>query len=194
MTDSTQAITKELSKWWWIPLVQGIAAFLLAAALWSTPLKTLVAMTYWLGLFWMFDGVLNIVRSLTGNTGQSRIWLFLAGLIGVFAGALLLMHPTLAGMISLNLMVSLFAVSMLINGLILIFFGRYSKDSGQRSRSWGSFFIGLLYVLGGVLLMMNPSMTAVTLWYVFIFWAIFVGFGLIFLAFELKGLGGQSKS
>ena len=151
-------------------------------------------MTYWLGLFWMFDGVLNIVRSLTGNTGQSRIWLFLAGLIGVFAGALLLMHPTLAGMISLNLMVSLFAVSMLINGLILIFFGRYSKDSGQRSRSWGSFFIGLLYVLGGVLLMMNPSMTAVTLWYVFIFWAIFVGFGLIFLAFELKSLGGQSKS
>ena len=194
MTDSTQAITKELSKWWWIPLVQGIAAFLLAAALWSTPLKTLVAMTYWLGLFWMFDGVLNIVRSLTGNTGQSRIWLFLAGLIGVFAGALLLMHPTLAGMISLNLMVSLFAVSMLINGLILIFFGRYSKDSGQRSRSWGSFFIGLLYVLGGVLLMMNPAMTALTLWYVFIFWAVFVGFGLIFLAFELKSLGGQSKS
>ena len=194
MTDSTHALKKELSKWWWIPLVQGIAAFLLAAALWSTPLKTLVAMTYWLGLFWMFDGVLNMVRSLTGNTGQSRIWLFLAGLIGVFAGALLLMHPTLAGMISLNLMVSLFAVSMLINGLILIFFGRYAKDSDQRNRSWGSFFIGLLYVLGGVLLMMNPSMTAVTLWYVFIFWAVFVGFGLIFLAFELKGLGGQSKS
>ena len=31
MTDSTQALKKELSKWWWIPLVQGIAAFLLAA-------------------------------------------------------------------------------------------------------------------------------------------------------------------
>ena len=189
MTDSTQALKKELSKWWWIPLVQGIAAFLLAAALWATPLKTLVAMTYWLGLFWMFDGVLNIIRSFTGSTGQSRVWLFIAGLIGLVAGALLLMHPALASMVSLNLIVALFAVSMLVNGLILIFFGRYAKGSDDRSRSWGSFFIGLLYVLGGVLLMMNPSLTAVTLLYVFMFWAFFVGCSLIWAAFKLKRLG-----
>ena len=78
---------------------------------------------------------------------------------------------------------------MLVNGLILIFFGRYAKGSDDRSRSWGSFFIGLLYVLGGVLLMMNPSLTAVTLLYVFMFWAFFVGCSLIWAAFELKRLG-----
>ena len=193
MTDSTQALKKELSKWWWIPLVQGIAAFLLAAALWSTPLKTLVAMTYWLGLYWIFDGILNIIRALRGNTGQSRMWLLLAGVIGVVAGVLMAMHPALAGVVSLNFMVSLFAISMLLNGLILALFGRPAEGATRR-RSWGSFFIGLLYVIGGCVLMMNPAMTALTLWYVFIFWAVFVGFGLIFLAFELKGLGGQSKS
>ena len=193
MTDSAQALKKELSKWWWIPLVQGIAAFLLAAALWSTPLKTLVAMTYWLGLYWIFDGILNIIRALRGNTGQSRMWLLLAGVIGVVAGVLMAMHPALAGVVSLNFMVSLFAISMLLNGLILALFGRPAEGATRR-RSWGSFFIGLLYVIGGCVLMMNPAMTALTLWYVFIFWAVFVGFGLIFLAFELKGLGGQSKS
>ena len=189
MTDSAQTLKKELSKWWWLPLVQGIAAFALAFALWSTPLKTLVAMTYWLGLFWMFDGVVNIFRAFSGSAGRSRIWLFLVGLIGLVAGALLLIHPTFASMVSLNLMMSLFAVSMLINGLILILCGRPSQDGEHRSRSWGSFFIGLLYVLGGVLLFLNPSMTAVTLLYMFVFWALSVGFGLVWTAFELKRLG-----
>lgn len=193
MTDSTKALDAELSKWWWLPLLQGIAAFLLAAALWSAPLKTLVAMTYWLGLFWMFDGVLNIIRALRGNTGQSRMWLLLAGIIGLVAGAMMSMHPAIAGVVSLNFMVSFFAISMLVNGLILVLFGRPAEGATRR-RSLGSFFIGLLYVLGGCLLFMNPSMTAVTLWYLFIFWAVFVGFGLILLAFELKSLGKQSKS
>ena len=191
MSNSTQTLPKELSKWWWLPLLQGLAAFLLAAALWSAPLKTLIGITYWLGLYWMFDGVINIVRAFTGGTGQSRMWLLLAGIVGLIAGAMMTMHPTMAGVVSLNFMVALFAVSMLINGLILVLFGRHVEGEGRR-RSWGSFLIGLLYVLGGCLLFMNPSMTAVTLWYMFIFWAIFVGFGSIFLSFELKALGKKS--
>ena len=46
MSNSTQTLPNELSKWWWLPLLQGIAAFLLAAALWSAPLKTLIGITY----------------------------------------------------------------------------------------------------------------------------------------------------
>lgn len=187
-TQSTQMLKSEMVKWWWLPLIQGIAAFALAFALWSTPVKTLISITYWLGFFWMFDGAVNIVRSSTGSTGQSRLWLFLVGIIGLIAGAFLLMNPTLTSVVSFNVMVSLFAISMLVNGVILALFGR-SVDDGSRRRSWGSFFIGLLYALGGCLLLANPSLTAVTLLYFFVFWAIFVGLGLIMLAFELKSLG-----
>lgn len=191
-TQSTQMLKAEAAKWWWLPLVQGVAAFALAFALWSTPVKTLISITYWLGFFWMFDGAVNIFRSIVGGTGQSRLWLFLVGLTGLFGGAFLLMHPTLTSVVSFNVLVSLFAISMLINGVILALFGR-SVDGGSRRRSWGSFFIGLLYAFGGCLLLANPTLTAVTLLYFFVFWAIFVGLSLIVLAFELKSLGKSSK-
>lgn len=189
MTDTTSPLRAEISKWWWLPLLQGIAALVLAVVLLSSPLKTLVAMTYWLGLYWLVDGVLNAIRALRGDARGSRTWLLLAGAVGVLAGALMMMHPALASVVSLNFMVLLFAASMLINGLILMFAGRPSGVDAKRNRSWSSFFIGLLYVVGGILLLMNPGMTALTLLYLFVFWAVLVGIGLILLAFEIKRAG-----
>ena len=194
MTEPTPALSDhaEISKWWWLPLLQGMAALALAVALLASPLKTLVATTYWLGLYWLVDGVLNAIRALRGDAKGHRVWLLLAGAVGVLAGAAMMMHPALASVVSLNFMVALFAASMLANGVILMVAGRSSGWGVKRSRSWSSFLIGLLYVLGGVLLFMNPGMTVLTLMYLFVFWAMLVGMGLIVLAFEVKRAGNAA--
>lgn len=176
----------EIQKWWWIPLLRGIAAIVLALVLLWYPLKTLVALTFWMGIFWLVDGVLNVIRALRGSTGQGRTWLLPAGVIGILAGAVVLMHPVLSGLLSLNFMVALLAASMIVNGCVLALAGRTSSVGTARTRSWSSVLVGLLYVVGGVLLMMNPAITIGTLLYLFVFWAIAVGVALIAAAFAIK--------
>ncbi|MDO4794338.1 MAG: DUF308 domain-containing protein [Brachymonas sp.] len=189
MDHSANPYKAEMAKWWWLPLLQGVAALALAAILLFYPLQTLITLTFWLGLYWAIDGTLNFIRALRSHAGQSRMWLLLAGLIGVLSGALMMTHPALASLVSASFMIGLFAASMMLNGFIVMLAGKPSGLSAKRSRSWSSFFIGLLYVLGGALLIANPGMTLLTLIYLYVLWAVVVGLGLIWAAFEIKRQG-----
>ena len=63
-----------------------------------------------------------------------------------------------------------------------------SSEGFERKRSWVSVLIGIFYVVGGLILLFHPAITALTLLSFVSIWAILVGVAYSFLAFRLRSL------
>ena len=192
MMDAASDVRRAAKAAWWVVLLQGIAALLLGILLFGQPARTLVVLVLWLGIYWLVDGILYLVGGVTGGaTGRgagSRGWMIFAGIISVVAGLIVLARPLLAGVVTTGFAVYLLAFAIITNGLIQLFAGRVSPESFERERSWVSVLIGILYIVGGLILLFHPAITALTLLSLVSVWAILVGVAYIFLAFRLRSL------
>ena len=83
---------------WWIYLLEGIGAVLIGILLLTAPAATVVAITLFLGFYWLFVGVLELVRMFVDRS-VPWYWSLLIGLIGIAAGLLVLNHPLFAAVI-----------------------------------------------------------------------------------------------
>jgi uncharacterized membrane protein HdeD (DUF308 family) len=76
-------------------LLEGIAAILIGILLLTDPAATVVAITVFLGFYWLFVGVLELVRMFVDRS-VPWIWSLLIGIVGIAAGVLVLNHPLFA--------------------------------------------------------------------------------------------------
>jgi uncharacterized membrane protein HdeD (DUF308 family) len=83
---------------WWVFLLKGIAAILFGILLLTAPAATIVAITVFLGFYWLFTGVLELVRMFVD---RSVPWIgsLLIGILGIVAGILVLNHPLFAAVL-----------------------------------------------------------------------------------------------
>ena len=58
---------------WWVFLLEGIAAILVGLLLLTEPASTVVAITLFLGFYWLFVGALELVRMFVDRS-VSWIW------------------------------------------------------------------------------------------------------------------------
>ena len=63
MTATTTASPTQQSSIWWLFLLQGIAAIILALMLLTAPGQTLLVMVTFLGFYWLIEGILSLVRA-----------------------------------------------------------------------------------------------------------------------------------
>lgn len=187
MTDLND-VGAAIRKLWWIPLVQGIAALLVGLFLFGQPTKTLLVLMTWMGVYWLIDGVFNLVRAMLGPPREGRLWPAIMGLLGIFAGLFVLAYPLYSGAFTISFVATIFALTMLVNGVVLALTGRPMTSNFTGKRSWGRVLVGVLYIIGGVLLLMNPGIAATTILLLFAIWAIIVGILQIVAAFELKNI------
>jgi short repeat uncharacterized protein DUF308 len=83
---------------WWIYLLEGIGAILIGFLLLTAPAATVVAITIFLGFYWLFVGVLELVRMFVDRS-VPWIWSLLIGILGIAAGILVLNHPLFAAVL-----------------------------------------------------------------------------------------------
>ncbi|MET0500319.1 MAG: DUF308 domain-containing protein [Candidatus Binatia bacterium] len=83
---------------WWIYLLEGIGAILVGILLLTAPGRTVIAITLFLGWYWLFVGVLELARTFVDRS-VPRYWSLLIGLLGIAAGLMVLNHPLLAAAI-----------------------------------------------------------------------------------------------
>jgi uncharacterized membrane protein HdeD (DUF308 family) len=83
---------------WWVFLLEGIAAILFGLLLLTAPAATIVAITVFLGFYWLFTGVLELVRMFVDRS-VPWIWSLLIGILGIVAGILVLNHPLVAAVL-----------------------------------------------------------------------------------------------
>lgn len=174
------------AKTWWIYLIQGVAAALIGFLLLASTEKTLAVLIALLGIYWIISGLFNIVAALSGHVEEHKWWVVVAGVISIIAGIVVLDNMLWSSLVLPTLAVIIMGIAALINGVVTIFAGR--SKHGHRERSWAGFFLGILYILFGFLLLTHPIIGAVALIYAVAVWGIIGGIILIVLSFQVKKL------
>ena len=186
--EAAAAIKKEVSKNWWILLVQGIAAILLGVLLLMNPPATLVAIAWVLGIFWLIGGVMDIIGAFTGKNGNRHwYWQLLGGAFSIIAGLLLIIYPMIGAAVLPAFMTLLIGVGAILGGIFNII-GAIMMRKEINGEFWMIVW-GLILLLLGLWAVLNLG--AATLLYIGVMAIMIIvgGIAAIFGSFRLRSLG-----
>lgn len=188
-TINEQDVRDAVASTWWIPLVQGIAAILFGLYAFTQTGQTMATILVMLGLYWIFNGIFSIIAAIRGNTEKSRLWQLIGGVLSIVAGGFAVSHPLMAGAVSASLVGTLIGLSAIISGITQMIAGREVMEGAGRDWSLGSFLLGLLNVIFGIIIIGAPALAFATFIRILAFWAIIAGIGLLFAAFRIRSIG-----
>jgi uncharacterized membrane protein HdeD (DUF308 family) len=163
---------------WWFFLLEGIAGIILGLLLITDPGATMVALVTFLGFYWLIMGILALVRIFIDQS-VPWIWSLLIGIVGILAGIVVLRHPMLAALTVPTVIVIVLGVQGLIMGVLELI-------GGFTGGGIGSFIMGVLYVLVGLLLLGSPIAAALAVPLVFGVLLLIQGVALVVLAFRAR--------
>ena len=132
---------------WWLVLLEGIAAVIIGIFLLTSPGIPLFALVQITGFFWLIGGIFRIVSIFVDSSSWG--WKLLGGIIGILAGLVVLQHP----LWSTLLLPAVYVIILGIQGIIL---GGASLVMAFRGGGWGTGVLGVLSIILGVVLLLNP--------------------------------------
>jgi len=172
------ALLPQKSSIWWIFLLQGFAGIILGLMLLTEPAATVLALTTFLGFYWLILGLLGLVQVFV-DRATPWIWSLLSGLVGVLAGLFVLRHPLLAALTVPTLIVLILGVQGIVMGVLEIV-------GGFKGGGVGPVLLGVINILVGLLLVGSPVAAALAVPIVFGVLLLIQGVGLIILAFRVR--------
>lgn len=181
-----QEMKTALSSLWWMPLIRGILLILFGILMFTQPVSTLLSLIWFLGIYWIVDGVFSLIEGIRGHEGKSRTWMFIGGIISILAGIFIVGQPVVAGLVGGTFLVYLIGITTIIGGVMMLFAGR------DGHWTWGGVLMGILYIIFGILIVANPIMTLAALVWLIPIWAVAAGIFAIVLAFQLRGLADNA--
>jgi uncharacterized membrane protein HdeD (DUF308 family) len=172
------AVTAEKSEVWWVFLLEGIAAIIFGILLITSPAATVVAFVIFLGFYWLFVGVLELVRVFVDRS-VPWYWSLLIGVVGIIAGLIVLRHPLFAAIVLPTAIVVWLGVLGLVIGVFAII-------GGFTGGGIGSFIFGVINFIIGLILLGSPMVAALAVPLVFGILLLIEGVALLFWAFRVK--------
>ena len=178
------------SRYWWVMLIQGAIMLFVGWLLLKQPMTTVLNLVVLLGLYWLIAGIMDVITSvLLIKSHESWGWKLFGGVIGIIAGLLVLNNPIFAGVLTPVIMMYIIAFIFIINGIVSMIVGNHTAG-GERKWSWGSFFLGIIYLLFGFMLLSSPQIVSVaTLVLTTGVLGIVGGIGLMIFSFYVRGHG-----
>ena len=168
---------------WWLTLVGGILAIVVGALLlWSnlvTQVKTYFLLIEVLGIWWLVDGIFDIVHLFTDH--RQWAWKLFMGLVSIIAGGYILMYPVLVGTEIPSLFVLILGIWGVIKGCVM-FFMAFKGGGGAYA------IVGIFAVFFGIILIVAytvPGAGVVAVWFAALF-AVIGGFFLVYRAFQQR--------
>ena len=179
---------KQLTQNWWAVLLRGAIAILFGALALVWPRLTLEILVLFFGAYVVVDGIFAIIAALTHRSGHDRWWvLLLEGLVGIGAGIITFLLPTVATL-ALIYLISIWAI---VTGVLEII-----AAIGLREEIQGEWLLaigGSISLILGVLLVIFPSAGEVTIIWLIGAYAILFGALLLGLGLRLRKLGTAIK-
>jgi uncharacterized membrane protein HdeD (DUF308 family) len=169
---------KDQSDVWWVFLLEGIASIVVGILLLTLPAQTLAAIALFLGFYWLFVGVLELVRVFT-DSSVPWFWSLLIGVLCVIAGIIVLKHPLFAAIVLPTALVVWLGVLGLVIGVFAVI-GAFTGGG------IGSFIFGVINLLIGLLLLGSPVAAALAVPLVFGILLLIQGVALIIWGFKVK--------
>lgn len=162
---------------WWLVLVLGISYVLLGLFMVFQPLLSLVTIAIFTGASWFVSGVSDLISLFRDR--ERWFWTLLSGVIGIWAGLVLLGSP-LAGAIILP------AIYIVIIGITGIALGVSRVVQAVKGAGWGLGVWGAVTIFLSAYLLLNPLAGVVVLPFVFGSFAVIGGIMTIVAAFQLR--------
>lgn len=168
---------------WWLTLIGGILAIVVGTLLlWGnlvTQVKTYLLLLEVLGIWWLVDGIFDIVHMFTDHRQWG--WKLVMGLVSIIAGAYVLMYPVLVGLELPSLLVLILGIWGVIKGGMM-FYMSFKGAGGAYA------IVGIFAIFFGLILIAAYTVPGAGLAFVWVasLGAIFGGFFLIYRAFQQR--------
>jgi uncharacterized membrane protein HdeD (DUF308 family) len=173
-----------LAKRWWLILLRGVVAVAFGILAFAWPGLTLLTLVLLYGAFALADGVIALAAAVTGRGSAPTWWLVLVGILGIAAGVVSFMFPSMTALI-LILLIGGWAIA---HGIIEIAAAIQLRKEIQND--WLLVLAGVLSVAFGFLVIAVPGAGALGL--VWAIGAYSILFGILLIGFSLQVRKHQS--
>lgn len=174
----SRPILAGLAKNWWLILLRGLIAILFGILTFVWPGITLLTLVLLYGAFAFVDGVLSLFAAIRGGAPAPRWWLVIVGLLGIAVGVLTLLWPGITGLVLLFFIAG-WAIATGIMEIIGAIRLRHEIDD-----EWWLIATGVLSVLFGIMIAVQPGAGALAL--VFVIGAFAIIYGIMLVSFSLR--------
>ncbi|MGV8944947.1 MAG: HdeD family acid-resistance protein [Lutibacter sp.] len=180
---------KNAIKHWYIPLLVGILFVGMSIAVFSSPASSLLTLSFFFALSFLFSGISEIVFSITNRDQLDNWgWSLAFGIITFVIGISLVSQPAL----SIGVLAFYVGFLLLFRSIASISFAMDVKKYGNKN--WGGLLIfGVLGAIFSFILIWNPAFAGLTVVILVSLSFLFAGLFSIFLAFQLKKLHKSYK-
>ncbi len=169
-----------LERNWWLILLRGVCAVIFGVLTFIWPGVTLLTLVLLYGAYALIDGAIAIWAAIVGGEPAPRWWLLIVGLLGIAAGLVTLLMP---GVTALVLLFFIAFWAILTGVMQIVGAIRLRKEIDNE---WMLAASGVLSVLFGIILIVQPGAGALGLNFVIGAYAVIYGGILIGLALRLR--------
>lgn len=177
---SQRLMLHALARNWWLILLRGVAAIVFGVLTFIWPGVSLVTLVLLYGAYALADGVVALAAAIRGGSPAPRWWLVVVGLLGIAAGLLTLVVP---GITALMLLFFIAFWSIAIGAMQIAGAIRLRKEIDNE---WLLIASGVISILFGVVLLVQPGVGALGLVLVIGAFAFVHGIALVMFALKLK--------
>ena len=176
--DQTHAMMQDVADHWGLVVVMGVLSVVLGLLAMFYPGATIVTVGIFFAAWLFVSGIFSLVGAFSrdGDTG-SRVLTAIIGVLSVIVGFALLRTPFQ----SVEVFIFVLGVFWLVQG-IMTFVAAFAVKQG---RNW-RIFSGILGVLAGIIILVYPITSAVTLAFIGGFWLVVLGITQIVAGFRLR--------
>ncbi len=176
--DQTHAMMQDLADHWGLAVVMGVISIVIGLLAMFYPGATIVTVAIFFAAWLFVSGIYEVVTSFTrdGDTGM-RVLHALIGVLSIIVGFALLRTPFQ----SVEVFIFVLGIFWLVQG-VMTFIAAFSVKQG---RNW-RIFAGILGVLAGIVILVYPITSALTLAFIGGIWLVILGIVQIVAGFRLR--------
>jgi uncharacterized membrane protein HdeD (DUF308 family) len=182
-TDAADVLASVGRHWGWV-LAFGIVTLLAGILALAWPGRTVVVLAVLFGVQLVVAGIFRFVAALATDdeTGATRVLLALLGVLSFIVGLYALRHI----LVTIATLALLLGIFWIVNGAIEVFTALSHRR--MPGRGW-TILMGLLSAVAGVVILVYPGISLVTLAVVLGVWLLVFGAMEVGLAFRLRSVG-----
>lgn len=131
---------------WWLLLMGGILNVIIGILLLTIPGKTVLALVWVLGLYWLIQGIFILVAMFVDHSAWG--WKLFMGILSILAGIVVMRHPIASAVAIPSILVLLLGIQGLIVGIV-------SLIMAFKGGGWGMGLLGGISIVFGIILILN---------------------------------------
>ena len=184
-----EGLLTQFARAWWLVALRGISAVIFGVLAFIWPAVTILALVVLWGAYALADGILTLIAAFRVRERNKPMWaLSLIGVLGVAAGIVTFLWR---GLTALALLMLIAAWAFVMGILQIVAAIRLRKEI---EREWLLGLSGVLSVVFGVLMVINPGAGALAMLWIIAAYSLVFGVLLIILGFRLKSHADRSPA